>query len=78
MLQPVRDERIEMPPPGYTAEFSGGVERSGMATLGTVTLGFRLKDARGKYHSNTIWINPHYEREVTVSWVVDAGKRSNG
>jgi hypothetical protein len=64
MLQPVRDERIEMPPPGYTAEFSGGVERSRMATLRTVTLGVRLKDARGEYRSNMIWINSHYEGEV--------------
>jgi hypothetical protein len=56
--------------PTCTAEFRGGVERSRMATLG-VTLGFRLKDARGKYHSNMNWINPHYEGEVTASWVVE-------
>lgn len=62
--------------PGFTAEFSGGVERSRMAKLGP-TLGFRLKDSRGKYHSNIIWVDPTYEGEVSASWVAHAVKQSN-
>lgn len=63
--------------PGCTAEFCGGVERSRMATRGP-TLGFRLKDARGKYRSNVIWIDPSYAGTVNAAWVVDAVKQSNG
>jgi hypothetical protein len=63
--------------PGCTAEFCGGVERSRMAILGP-TLGFRVKDGRGKYRSNVIWIDPTYEGEVNAAWVVHAVKQSNG
>ena len=63
--------------PGCTAEFCGGVERSRMATLGP-TLGFRLKDGRGKYRSNVIWIDPTYEGEVNAAWIVHVVKQSNG
>ena len=63
--------------PGCTAEFSGGVERSRMATLGP-TLGFRIKDARGKYRSNMIWFDPTYEGEVSAAWVAHVVKQSNG
>jgi len=62
--------------PGCVAEFCGGVERSRMATRGQ-TLGFRVKDARGKYRSNIIWINPTYTGSVSAAWVVDAVKSSN-
>jgi hypothetical protein len=48
-----------------------------MATLGP-TLGFRLKDNRGKYRSNVIWIDPTYEGEVNAAWVAHVVKRSNG
>jgi hypothetical protein len=63
--------------PGCTAEFSGGVERSRMATLGP-TLGFRVKDSRGTYRSNIIWVDPTYEGTVSASWVEQAVKQSNG
>ena len=63
--------------PGCTAEFGGGVERSRMATLGP-TLGFRIKDGRGKYRSNIIWIDPTYEGEVNAAWVSQVVKQSNG
>ena len=54
--------------PNCSAEFCGGVERSRMATLGP-TLGFRIKDCRGKYRSNVIWIDPTYEGDVNAAWV---------
>jgi hypothetical protein len=63
--------------PGCMAEFCGGVERSRMATLGP-TLGFRIKDGRGKYRSNIIWFDPTYEGEVSAAWVAHVVKRSNG
>jgi hypothetical protein len=63
--------------PDCTAEFCGGVERSRMATLGP-TLGFRVKDSRGKYRSNIIWINPEYQGAVSAAWVAAAVKQSNG
>lgn len=68
---------VEEAIPGCTAEFCGGVEQSRMATLGP-TLGFRVKDQWGKYHSNIIWIDPGYEGEVNAEWVLKAVKRSNG
>ena len=63
--------------PGCSAEFCGGVERSRMAKLG-VTLGFRVKDGRGKYHSNVVWLNPEYEGAVSAATVVWLVKESNG
>jgi hypothetical protein len=63
--------------PNCTAEFCGGVERSRMATRGP-TLGFRVKDSRGKYRSNIIWIDPTYEGEVNAAWVAHSVKQSNG
>lgn len=63
--------------PGCTADFCGGVERSRMAKRGR-TFGFRVKDARtGKFRSNLIWVNPDYQGEWSVEWVLDAVKRSN-
>jgi len=62
--------------PGCSAQFCGGVEMSRMATRGP-TLGFRVKDGRGKYRSNIIWVNPEYEGTVTVGWIADAVRRSN-
>jgi hypothetical protein len=47
-----------------------------MATLG-VTLGFRVRDSRGKHRSNIIWLNPEYEGEVSAAWVARAVKESN-
>lgn len=64
--------------PGCRAEFSGGVERSRMAKLGDRTLRFRVKDSRGKYRSNIIWVNPTYEGTVSASWVAQAIEQSNG
>jgi hypothetical protein len=63
--------------PGRTAEFTGGVERSRMATRGP-TMGFRIKDNRGKYHSNINWFDPTYEGEVNAAWVSRAVTQSNG
>jgi hypothetical protein len=63
--------------PDCTAEFSGGVERSRMATLGP-TFGFRVKDGRGKYRSNIIWFDPAYEGKVNAAWVADRVRHSNG
>jgi hypothetical protein len=62
--------------PGCIAEFCGGVERSRMATRGP-TLGFRVKDRRGKYRSNIIWMKPTYTGFVSATWVADAVKSSN-
>lgn len=62
--------------PECVAEFCGGVERSRMATRGP-TLGFRVKDARGKYRSNIIWVDPTYAGSVSAAWVVNAVKASN-
>ena len=62
--------------PGCTADFCGGVERSRMATLG-VTLGFRVRDSRGKHRSNIIWLNAEYDGEVSAAWVARAVKESN-
>lgn len=33
------------------------------------TLGFRLRDRMGKYHSNFIWIAPESLSSINVAWV---------
>lgn len=33
------------------------------------TLSFRLRDYRGKYHSNVIWVAPEWLSGITVEWV---------
>lgn len=33
------------------------------------TLAFRLRDQRGKYHSNVIWVSPEWLDSITVEWV---------
>ena len=33
------------------------------------TLGFRLRDRMGKYHSNVIWIAPESLSSINVAWV---------
>ena len=33
------------------------------------TLGFRLRDRMGKYHSNMIWVMPEWLPSITVGWV---------
>ena len=48
-----------------------------MATLGSRTLGFRVKDGHGKYRSNIIWVDPEYEGDCTAAWVRQAVKESN-
>jgi hypothetical protein len=63
--------------PGCEADFCGGVERSRMAVLG-VTLGFRVREADGKYRSNIIWLNPRYTGLVSAEWVERAVAKSNG
>ncbi len=62
---------------GCIAEFSGGVERSRMATRGP-TFGFRIKHAQtGKYRSNVIWLNPDYDGDYSATWIRNAIKESN-
>jgi hypothetical protein len=39
------------------------------------TLGFRLRDNWGKYHSNVIWISPDWLSSITVEWVRKMVKR---
>jgi hypothetical protein len=63
--------------PGCTAEFCGGVERSRMAKLGP-TLGFRVKDGRGRCRSNVVWLNPGYEGPVSAATVLRLVRESNG
>ncbi len=63
--------------PGCAADFCGGVERSRMAVLGP-TLGFRVREAGGKYRSNVIWLNPGYTGAVSAAWVERAVGRANG
>lgn len=39
------------------------------------TLAFRLRDRRGRYHSNVIWISPASLSSITVAWVKSMVKR---
>jgi hypothetical protein len=60
--------------PGCTAEFVGQQSR---AKLVSRTFGFRIKDERGKYKSNIVWLNPEHEGPVSQAWVEQAIAQSN-
>jgi hypothetical protein len=71
------NEAIAAAFPGCIADFCGGVENSRMAKLGHATVGFRVKDARGKHRSNVIWIDPDFDGEVDATWVHSVVGESN-
>ena len=42
------------------------------------TISFRLRDAWGKYHSNVVWVLPHYLGSLTPCSVRSLVSRANG
>ena len=60
--------------PGCTAEFVGQQSR---AKLVARTFGFRVKDQRGKYQSNIVWLDPASPGSVSQAWVEHAVSSSN-
>jgi hypothetical protein len=60
--------------PSCTAEFVGQQSR---ARLVARTFGFRVKDERGKYKSNIVWLDPAYQSRVSQAWVEHAVSSSN-
>jgi hypothetical protein len=61
--------------PGCVAQFCG--QQSGAALVGR-TFGFRVRDPRGGYRSNIIWLNSEYDGEFNQAWVRWAVDQSNG
>lgn len=61
--------------PGCHAEFVGS---QSAAALVSRTFGFKVKDGKGRYRSNIIWLDPAYEGPIDEGWVIAAVKTSNG
>lgn len=61
--------------PGCVAEFVG--HQGGLAPI-VRTLGFQVRDARGRLRSNIIWLDPEYDGEINEAWVKWAVRDSNG
>jgi len=69
---------IEDAYPGMTPVFGGHGAYGGHRAPRVRTISFRLRDERGQFRSNVVWLMPDQLRELTpanVRWLVE---RSNG
>ncbi|MDF1814121.1 MAG: hypothetical protein P1V20_18090 [Verrucomicrobiales bacterium] len=64
--------------PKYTLEFCSHSDLGGHRAPRDHTLGFRLKDSRGNYKSNVIWVMPQALQNWTSQNVRNAVKKANG
>ena len=64
--------------PSHTIQFCSHGDLGGHRAPRDLTLAFRLIDARGKYHTNVIWVNPTSLKAWTPNTVRNAVVRSNG
>lgn len=60
---------IQQAYPGYEVVWGSHGDYGGHRAPRDHTLAFRLRDQRGKYHSNVIWIAPDWLSRITVGWV---------
>jgi hypothetical protein len=67
--------RVRVAFPDCVAEFCG---QQGSAAKVSRTLGFRVRDAGGRYRSNIVWVDPDYVGEIDEAWVRWAVRQSNG
>ncbi|CAG0965906.1 hypothetical protein PLCT2_01035 [Planctomycetaceae bacterium] len=68
---------IEEAYPDLVAVF-GGKAYGGTMAPRVRTISFRLRDNRGKFHTNVIWLQPEWLDSLTVADVMNLVKRSNG
>jgi hypothetical protein len=64
--------------PMYEPVFGGHSTYGGHRAPRDHTISFRLRDRRGKYHSNVIWLMPDWLATLTVEDVRALVRRSNG
>lgn len=55
--------------PGLEPVFAGHSAYGGHRAPRDHTISFRLRDQRGKYHSNVVWVLPEYLSSLTVAQV---------
>jgi hypothetical protein len=64
--------------PHYDAVFGGHSSYGGHRAPRDHTISFRLRDRRGKYHSNVVWLTPEYLSDLTVADIHSLVAAANG
>jgi hypothetical protein len=64
--------------PDLTPVFGGHGDYGGHRAPRDHTISFRLRDERGQFRSNVIWLLPDQLRELTASDIRALVERSNG
>ncbi len=64
--------------PNYDPVFGGHSSYGGHRAPRDPTISFRLRDRRGKFHSNVVWILPEYLATLTVEDVHALVADANG
>jgi hypothetical protein len=64
--------------PHYDVVWGGHGDYGGHRSPRDHTISFRLRDRRGKYHSNVIWVMPDWLTGLTVDIVKRWVKEGNG
>ena len=64
--------------PKLQIEFCSHSDLGGHRAPRDHTLAFRLKDSRGKYRSNVVWVSPQSLFNWTKQDVLDAVAKANG
>jgi hypothetical protein len=60
--------------PEYVAVFGGHSSYGGHRAPRDHTISFRLRDQRGTYHSNVVWLSPEWLSSLThgnIRWLVN-------
>jgi hypothetical protein len=64
--------------PEYVAVFGGHSSYGGHRAPRDHTISFRLRDQRGKYHSNVIWLMPDWLSSLTAENIRSLVNQANG
>ena len=64
--------------PEFVVEWGSHSSYGGHRAPRDHTIAFRLKDERGKYHSNVVWLMPHQLAGLTAEEVVKLVNWANG
>jgi hypothetical protein len=64
--------------PELTPVFGGHGDYGGHRAPRDHTVSFRLRDERGQFRSNVVWVTPDELRELTPGNIVALVERSNG
>lgn len=64
--------------PGFAPVFAGHSAYGGHRAPRDHTVSFRLRDSRGKYRSNVVWVLPQYLSSLTTADARDLVAHANG